>query len=345
MFKASTFQEILLLVKDFSSDFPQPLSLREDKSVVEPRLRFKENKIFFSNACISTILLYELYYKHKKDIHRILLYNILISINFQKGYLNNIQFLLFKLEQEINKFCNKNIYIDGYLNTENIIAFLLGHELWHAKFKYNQELRNEKIDEIRNIIINPCKNVDPKTLREKAAFEGLYDYINRNRLIEEFACDRNGILDFFSNSISPVLKQHEIIEVAKQIVRVIAMRQFPLNMATASKTITSVASIREYRNIHRADILRIGLATFSVIECLGNLIDYSFIDTFSKETLKYHKVMSYTFVDWLKQFNTLAKASNEQLIEDDRLFDNLQNHFDQLQLELIQIIECKANIR
>lgn len=345
MFKATTFQEISFLVKEFSSDFPQPLSLVEDKSVVEPRLRFKEKKIFFSNACIATILLYELYYKHKKDIHRILLYNVLISINFLKGYLTNIPFLLFKIEQEINKFFNKNIYIDEYLNTENTISFLLGHEFWHAKFKNNPELMKEKIDEIRNIIINPCKDVDPKTLREKAAFEGLYDYVNRNRIIEEFACDRNGILDFFSNSIPPGLKQHEIIEVAKQIVRIIAMRQFLSNIATASKTKISIASIREYRNIHRSDILRIGLATFSIMECLGNYIDNSFIDTFSKETLKYHKVMTYTFVDWVKQFNTLAKASNELLIEDDKLFDNLQNHFDQLQLELIQIIECKANTR
>lgn len=343
MFKATTLQEISVIVREITSDFSKPLNLIEDKTAVEPRLNFKEKKIFFSNACISTILLYELYYGYKKYIHRILLYNVLISLNFQKGYLTNIAYLLRRLEQEINKFKDKNIRIAENLNTENIIYFLLGHELGHAQLKNSDEEMEGKLLDIRNIISDIYKDVKPKTLSEKIAFEGLCEYVNRKKIVEELACDRNGILNFFMKSISSVLKQHEVVEIAKMLVRIIALRQFPTNIATAMKTKLGLSGFYEYRNIHRMDVLRIGLATFSISECLSNCLDSTFVNFFTNETLTYNKVMKHTVFDWVKQFNTVAKVSTGQLVEDEKLFNNLQNIFDNLQLELIQAIEYKTN--
>lgn len=91
MYQTIKLQDLLTLVEEYSKCLPEPILLVEDQTAIEPRLRFQEKTIFFSNACISTVLLYELYYAHKKNIHRILLYNVLIDINFRKGYLYNVQ--------------------------------------------------------------------------------------------------------------------------------------------------------------------------------------------------------------------------------------------------------------
>ena len=141
MIHFASFEELSEWVTEQSASLPYQLHLEENKGCVRPNVRTKTKVIYFSNACIAQYLIYELYYDYKKYFRKIIFLNALLSRKFSYQYLDDVHVLLDMLEKEIIKLeCNlPKITLDVYF--KQVAYFLLGHELWHAKFKADSLLK------------------------------------------------------------------------------------------------------------------------------------------------------------------------------------------------------------
>lgn len=334
-----SFEELSDWVAEQSASLPSPLRLEENKCCVRPNVRTKTKAIYFSNACIAQYLMYELYYDYKKYFRKIIFFNALLSRKFSYQYLDDVHVLLDMLDKEIIKLeCNlPKITLDIYF--KQVAYFLLGHELWHAKFKVDSLLKKQKMDEVEDFFTEVFADLKPHTFRQKIAFKDIDKNILEPKHIEELACDCNSIKEFFRTSLPEGCSTLEATKVAQQIIRSMVVRQYVNTIDLAIRTENNCI----YRKQHQFDTNRTGFLTYIIAECMSNDVDESFINIFSHETLRFKELLTINPFYWVWQLRTLNKVSSEKHIGDIDRQNRYLELFDTLQKRIIRIILEKAN--
>lgn len=339
MIHFASFEELSEWVTEQSASLPAPFRLEENKSCLRPNVRTKTNVIYFSNACIAQYLIYELYYDYKKHFHKILFYNALFSRKFSYQYLDDVHVLLDMLENELIKLeCNlPKITLDVYF--KQVAYFLLGHELWHAKFKTDSLLKKQKMDEVENLFKGVFADLKPHTFRQKMAFKDIDKNILEPKHVEELACDCNSIKEFFRSSLPKGCSILEAEKIAQQIIRSMVMRQYVSTIDLANRT--------EHNNLYwkqqQFDTNRTGFLTYIIAECMPNDVGETFIKLFSNETLRFKELLTINPFYWIWQLRTLNKVSGERRIDNIDKQKRYLDLFDALQKRIIRIILEKAN--
>jgi len=339
MIHFASFEELSEWVTEQSASLPTPFHLEENKACVRPNIRTKTKVIYFSNACIAQYLIYELYYDYKKHFRKIIFYNALLSRKFSYQYLDDVHVLLDMLDKELIKIERNlpKITLDVYF--KQVVYFLLGHELWHAKFKADSLLKKQKMNEVENLLKEVFADLKPHTFRQKIAFNDIDKNLLEPKHIEELACDRNSIKEFFRTSLPEGCSTLDAAKVAQQIIRSMVIRQYVSTIDLASRTEHNSV----YRKQHQFDTNRTGFLTYIIAECMPNDVDESFIKLFSHETLRFKELLTISPFYWIWQLRTLNKVSSEKRIDDIDRQNRYLELFDTLQKRIIRIILEKAN--
>lgn len=339
MIHFASFEELSEWVTEQSVSLPALFCLEENKACLRPNVRTKTNVIYFSNACIAQYLIYELYYDYKKHFRKIIFYNALLSRKFSYQYLDDVHGLLDMLENEVIKLeCNlPKITLDVYF--KQVAYFLLGHELWHAKFKTDSLLKKQKMNEVENFLKEIFADLKLHTFRQKMAFKDFDKNILEPKHVEELACDCNSIKEFFRASLPKGCSVFEIEKIAQQIIRSMVIRQYVNTIDLANRTECN----KVYRMQHQFDTIRTGFLTYIIAEYMPNDVYVNFVKLFSQETLRLKELLIINPFYWIWQLRTLNKVSSEKRIDDIDKQTQYLEFFDVLQKRIIRIILEQAN--
>lgn len=195
------------------------------------------------------------------------------------------------------------------------------------------------MDEVKDLFKEVFADLKPHTFRQKIAFKDIDKNILEPKHIEELACDRNSIKEFFRTSLPEGCSALEATKVAQQIIRSMVIRQYVNTIDLANRAENN--SI--YRKQHQFDTNRTGFLTYIIAECMPNDVDESFIKIFSHETLRFKELLTINPVYWIWQLRTLNKVSSEKHIGDIDRQNQYLELFDTLQKRIIRIILDKAN--
>lgn len=319
------------MIESRKNCFPYPIQIETDGFSTLPFYSKKGNILTCTELCETTLLLLNLCQVGTKQLKKVLFLYLLTEINISRLNLSNAGGLLVKLEKEVGNLRPFNS--SSNIDLELQLMFLVGHELQHACYAFDKQLKQVDIENVHQSIMELYAN--PETIRQEQVFKLIPEICSEKRRMEELACDI-GSVKFISKYIVKHYSTNEIPQICSQLLRIVTMLQYAINIYELAEF--RINNIRLYSKKHIFDIIRVG----NVAMTLANILETDAIsnlgENLQNEVFAYNKVLSNSIKIGLEDLWILHTAQASSVEEDRKKYESICTKFTEISKHIKYIL-------
>lgn len=307
------------MVENVNSGLPIPLQLDTDSIDSTPRYDVDEHTISYNIFCETNILLsaftYSLLNDKKKAvaIHRLLSQFLATKYKLDNLILDAADQLINNLELEVEKLAD---YINGVkpdIDVHTIMMFLMGHELQHARFRFDEQLKEKSIEDVTKKRELYTK---PHGFKQRMLFRYVPNVFNNDKLMEEYACDKASICLISEHIRRNSDSDTRLHSVYSQLLWFVTMIQYEKNLQEVIQFGYRGKSFKQRFINLMFDVVRVSNVGLSFLPYLNPGLMETPEEDMTNIALSYNKTLSATLKMGYKDIDLLSTIASDKCLDE-----------------------------